>query len=115
MQYDFTFDAKEKILGRLASQVALALRGKTQADFVPSRTNLPRVVVKNASQLRFNEARLKKKMFWSYSGYPSGRHEQMAWDVAKNNPAELIRRAVWGMLPGNKLREKMIKRLKFER
>lgn len=111
MTYDFVFDAKDQILGRFASRVALALRGKTKANFLPSRTRLPRVLVKNVSSLRFNEQRLKASAFWRYSGYPSGRHEKTAWEVAQKNPLEVLRHAVWGMLPKNKLRSRLIKNL----
>lgn len=111
MNYDFVFDAQGQILGRLASQVALALRGKVKANFIPSRTRLPRVLVKNVSLLRFNERRLKASALWRYSGYPSGRHEKTAWEVAQQNPKELLRHAVRGMLPKNKLQPRMIKNL----
>ena len=109
--YDFVFDAKDKTLGVLASQVALALRGKTKADFLPSRTQLPRVLAKNVAHMRLNEKRLKASVFWRYSGYPSGRHEKTAWEIAKSDPRELLRHAVWGMLPKNKLQSRMIKNL----
>ncbi|HEY4497426.1 MAG TPA: 50S ribosomal protein L13 [Candidatus Paceibacterota bacterium] len=111
--YDFIFDARDQTLGRLASQVALALRGKTKANFLPSRTTLPHVLVKNVYFLRFNEKRLKASTFWRYSGYPSGRHEKMAWEVAQQNPQEVLRHAIWGMLPKNKLQSRMIKNLTF--
>ena len=111
MNYHFVFDAKDQIVGRLASRVALALRGKNRADFLPSRTQLPRVLVKNVASLRLNERRLKADVCWRYSGYPSGRHEKTAWEVAQRNPKELVRHAVLGMLPKNKLQSRMIKNL----
>ena len=109
---DISFDAAGKKLGRLASEIALALRGKTSADFLPNRTVFPRITVKNVDAISYrSEQKTKKTEFARYSGYPSGRRVFTAHDVLKKDQRELLRRAVWGMLPKNRLRAKMIKNL----
>ncbi|KKT29598.1 MAG: 50S ribosomal protein L13 [Candidatus Giovannonibacteria bacterium GW2011_GWB1_46_20] len=104
-------DAKGKRLGRIASGTAFALRGKTKADFLPHNTVLPKVVVKNADAVDFSEKKLKEKKFWRYSGYPGGMKLKSAHEVAQKDKREVLRRAVLGMLPHNRLRKIMIKNL----
>ncbi len=111
IQQDIIIDATKQKLGRVASEVAKSLRGKTTADFLPSRTTFPRVVVKNIDSLDLNVRRLKKESYSRYSGYPGGRHETSMMEVAEKDKCELFKRTVWGMLPKNKLRSQMIKNL----
>lgn len=115
MKKEITIDAKNKKLGRLASQAAIALRGKTSAAFLPHGTVLPKVIVKNVDAIDFSEKKLKEKKFWRYSGYPGGRKVKSAWEVARKNSAgwriEVFKHAVFGMLPRNRLKKIMVKNL----
>lgn len=111
MKAEIIIDAKDKKLGRLASEVAKTLRGKTEADFLPNRTTFPRVIVKNVDEIEFNETKLKNTFFQRYSGYPGGRKVFSAWDVAQKDKREVLKHAVWGMLHKNRLKKDIIKNL----
>jgi len=105
---EIIIDAKGKKLGRVASEAALALRGKTSADFLPNRVSFPRVFIKNIDDLNLSQEKLKKTFFVKYSGYPGGQKIKSAHSVDKN---ELLKKAILGMLKRNKLKSKMIKNL----
>ena len=107
-------DAKGKILGRLASQIAILLRGKHKRDFDPSKDMGDVVIVKNVDKMKFTGKKLKKKKYYWHSGYPGGLKERTLEEMFKKDPKWVLREAVLGMLPKNRLRKKMIKRLKFE-
>jgi large subunit ribosomal protein L13 len=111
MKKEITIDAKNKKLGRLASEVAKTLRGKTEADFLPNRTTFPMVTVKNVDEIEFNEAKMKNTFFQRYSGYPGGRKVFSAWDVAQKDKRDVLKHAVWGMLHKNRLKKEIIKNL----
>ena len=107
-------DATGKPLGRLASQIALLLRGKQRADFVPYRSGNDVVIVKNASKLILTGKKIEQKEYFSHSGYPRGERHIAFKKLAGLRPTEVLRRAVRGMLPHNRLNAQIIKRLKFE-
>jgi len=107
-------DAKGKILGRLASQIAILLRGKHKRNFDPSKDMGDVVIVKNVDKIKFTGKKLKKKKYYWHSGYPGGLKERTLEEMFKKDPKWVLREAVLGMLPKNRLRKKMIKRLKFE-
>ncbi len=107
-------DATDKVLGRLAVQIAVLLRGKQRPDFLPNRDLGDVVVVKNIDKIRITGRKLEKKEFYRHSGYPGGFKATSLAKLFQRDPAEVLRRAVWGMLPRNKLRAVQIKRLKFE-
>ena len=107
-------DAKGKILGRLASQIAILLRGKHKRDFDPSKDMGDVVIVKNVDKMKFTGKKLKKKKYYWHSGYPGGLKERTLEEMFKKDPKWVLREAVLGMLPKNRLRKRMIKRLKFE-
>lgn len=111
MKKEIIIDAKNKKLGRIASQIALALRGKTNVGFLPHVTVLPKVIVKNADAIDFSEKKLKEKKFGRYSGYPGGRRTKSALEVAQKDKRDVLKRAVSGMLPRNRLKKMMIKNL----
>lgn len=105
-------DATSKKLGRVASQAASLIMGKHLATF--KRNEIPDVVVtiENASKADITVKKLTEKEYQRYSGYPGGlKILSAAQTVAKKGYAELFRKAVFGMLPTNRLRAKMIKRL----
>jgi|SRR3989344_1399082 len=107
-----TIDAQGKTLGRIASTVAVLLRGKSLPTF---RTNvLPNVKVRviNADKLNILEKKMRGKEYARYTGYPGGLLKETLEDViAKKGTKEAIRRAVHGMLPSNKLRKEILKNL----
>lgn len=109
-----TLDASNKSLGKLAVQVAMLLRGKQKPGFVPYKDNGDFVHVKNFKQVKITGNKLEQKKYYHHSGYPGGLKEKSLSKLLEERPAEVLRKAVWGMLPKNKLRAEQIKRLKVE-
>ncbi len=109
---EIVIDAKNQKLGRVASKAAWALRGKSEAEF--SYQQLPPIEVRiiNADQLDLDSRKLKSKIYKRYSGYPGGLKEvPLEKLISRHGVAEAMKLAVWGMLPKNKLRPRMIKHL----
>lgn len=109
-----TIDVTGKVLGRLATEIAILLRGKQKPDFVPYRDMGDFVIVKNADKIKLTGKKRKEKKYYHHTGYLGGLKEVPFEKIFKRDPGEVMRRAVYGMLPKNKLRAKQIKRLKFE-
>lgn len=109
-----TIDATNKILGRLASEIAILLRGKHKPDFDPSKDMGDFVVVKNVEKIKITGKKIEQKKYFRHSDYLGGSKEIPLKKLFKERPAEVLKKAVWGMLPKNRLRKKMIKRLKIE-
>lgn len=109
-----TLDAAGQSLGRLAVKVAVALRGKHRANYQPNQDLGDFVVVKNIGQVRFTGNKLENKKYYHHTSYPGGLREVPMKKVFAENPGEVLKRAVWGMLPKNKLRAEQIKRLKCQ-
>lgn len=112
----YVIDIKEenKSLGVIATQIANMLRGKNTPQFRPNVIPAVQVVVKNASTLELSEKKLADE-YTHYTGYPSGlRHTSRSRVIEKKGYAEVLRRAVYGMLPKNKLRSQFIKNLLIE-
>lgn len=107
-------DATGKSLGRLASEIASILRGKENPDFAAYKESGDVVVVKNSGRILLTGKKLEKNTYFSHSGYPGGERHKSVKTVFEKNPGEVLRRAVLGMLPPNRLRPRIIKRLKFE-
>lgn len=105
-------DAKDKVLGRLASEIALILMGKSKVNFVPYLDNGDFVVVTNASKIKVTGKKLQQKKYIRHSGYPGGLKTQSLDEVLAKKPQQVIEHAVAGMLPGTKLGKQMIKKLK---
>ena len=108
-------DATGKVLGRLASEIAVLLRGKHKPDFVPYKDQGDFVKIKNTDKLKFTGKKFANKKYYHHSGYPGGLKAITLEKLFYKNPEEVLRKAVWGMLPKNKLRKEQIKRLRFER
>jgi len=108
-----TIDATKKVLGRLATEIAVLLRGKHKPDFVPYKDMGDFVIVKNVKDIRLTGKKIEQKKYYRHSGYPGGLKEIPVKKIFEKNPALVLKKAVFGMLPKNKLRAKMIKRLKF--
>lgn len=109
----YLVDAQEQVLGRLASQIANILRGKNKVIFTPSVDTGDFVVVVNAEKISLTGRKLADKTYYSHSGFPGGLKEITAGKLLEKKPEELIRKAVKGMLPKNKLSRHMIKKLKI--
>lgn len=109
-----TIDATDKVLGRLATQIAVLLIGKHKSTFDPSRDEGDIVIVKNADKLKITGKKMEQKKYYRHSGYLGHQKEIPLKRLFKQRPNEVLRRAVNGMLPKTRLRAKQIKRLKFE-
>lgn len=105
-------DAKDKVLGRLASDVAKILMGKNKPIFVPYLDTGDFVVVTNASQVKVSGKKSQTKRYVRHSGYPGGLRVEIFDKMIKRRPEYILEHAVLGMLPRNKLGKKMIKKLK---
>jgi large subunit ribosomal protein L13 len=111
-----TIDAQGQILGRVASNAAKIILGKHKAMFVKNAVIGEEVKVINASKIKLSGTKVKDKKYVRYSGYPGGKKEESyAMLVARRGHGEVIRRAVLGMLPKNKLQAKRIKLLTIEK
>lgn len=110
-----TIDAANKILGRLAVEIAVLLRGKNKPDFASYKDVGDFVTVKNVGKMTVSGKKMEQKKYYRYSGYPGGLKETSLKVIFEKRPEEVLRTAVSGMLPKNKLRAVQIKRLKFER
>jgi len=105
-------DAQGKRIGHIASEAASFLRGKQSPDFVPHKNTDQRVRIVNTQRLDIGESKLKNKFYTQYSGYPGGlKHESLENVIEKKGYSEIVRRAVYGMLPNNKLRGQLMKHL----
>jgi len=109
---EYTFDATEQKLGRLATQIAIVLMGKDQPDFARNKVAEVKVTVENASKMAISDKKKKQKTYDRYSGYPGGRKViNLEKLIADKGYGEALKNAVYGMLPKNKLRSRMIKNL----
>ncbi|HBP01072.1 MAG: 50S ribosomal protein L13 [Candidatus Moranbacteria bacterium GW2011_GWE1_49_15] len=105
------FDAKGKVLGRIATDVALVLSGKKKVDFTPHIDAGDSVVIINAEKVAITGNKLEGKIYHRFSGYPGGITSIALKDLLAKDPAKVFKNAVNGMLPKNKLRDRMMKRL----
>ncbi len=105
-------DAGGRVLGRVATRVAEILRGKHKTSFTPHVDGGDGVIVINAKDIRVTGRKMQDKMYKTYSGYPSGLKEYSLETMLKKKPEKVLRIAVKGMLPKNKIGRQMIKRLK---
>ncbi len=105
-------DADGKTLGRLATEVALRLRGKHKPEYTPHVDTGDYVVVLNASKVRVTGNKAKNKMYYSHSGYPGGIKSISFEHLQKKNPIQIVEKAVKGMLPRNPLGRAMFRKLK---
>jgi len=106
-------DASGKILGRLAAQIAVLLRGKGKAVFLRHMDMGDQVEVYNAKNLKFTGKKSEQKIYYKHSGYPGGLRKKSLGEKFKKDSCWVLRQAVLGMLPKNKTRSKTIKKLKI--
>ena len=104
-------DADGAILGRLATQIASTLRGKHKATFAPHLDTGDAVVVVNAAKIKVTGKKLQDKAYVRHSGYPGGFKSETLERLLERRPEEVIRRAVRGMLPQNRLGDQMARKL----
>lgn len=105
-------DAKDKVLGRLAADVASILRGKTKPTYTPHIDVGDFVVVINADKVKLTGRKLEQKKYYNHSGYMGGLRERTARQIMEKRPEEIIKHAIKGMLPKNSLGRSMFKKLK---
>lgn len=108
----FLIDADGKILGRLASKIAVILRGKNKPIYTPYVDTGDFVIVTNAKKVRLTGRKMEDKVYYQHSGYPGGLKSITARDLLKKKPEDVILKAVKGMLPKNRLGREMLKKLK---
>lgn len=108
----YVVDAKDAVLGRLATRVATYLRGKNKPVFTPNVDTGDFVIVVNAEKVLLTGKKMTDKFYYHHSGYIGGIKAEAAQDLMKRAPEKVIENAVWGMMPKNKLGRAMIKKLK---
>lgn len=109
----FVVDAQGQALGRLASRIAMVLRGKHKPTYTPHADAGDFVIVVNADKVRLTGRKLDQKMYYWHSGYPGGIKGRTARQMLDKKPEEVLVRAVKGMLPKNVLGSHMLKKLKI--
>lgn len=109
----YLVNVEEKVLGRVATQIANILRGKNKAVFTPSVDTGDFVIVVNAEKIALTGNKMADKVYYSHSGFPGGIKSITAGKLIDKKPEELIRKAVKGMLPKNKLARHMLSKLKI--
>jgi large subunit ribosomal protein L13 len=107
----YTINASERAVGRIATEVSDLLRGKNEPSFERHIDKGGFVIVENIKEIRVTGKKLDQKTYYHYSGYPGGLKEKKMGELFDKNPAEVLRKAVYNMLPKNRLRKEMIKRL----
>lgn len=105
------FDVKGQVLGRVSTKIAHALMGKSKPYFVRNLDCGDFVVVVNAKYVATTGRKEKQKMYGAFSGFPGGLKQKALWQVRQEKPTAIIRSAVFGMLPKNKLRDRLVTRL----
>jgi len=111
----YLIDADGKVLGRLATRIANILRGKMNPTFTPHQDTGDFVVVVNAAGLRLSGGKLRTKVYHRHSGYPGGVHTRTAAQELSEHPERMLREAVRGMLPKNRLGRRLVTKLKVYR
>jgi large subunit ribosomal protein L13 len=108
----YVVDAQGKILGRMATEIAKVLRGKHKPIFTPNQDTGDFVIVINARGLKLTGSKLTKKVYYRHTEYPGGIRERSAAQMLEERPEDLVRLAVKGMLPKNRLSRKLVTKLK---
>lgn len=109
----YLIDADSKTVGRLATKIAMILRGKEKPQFTPHADTGDFVVVINADKVNFTGKKWGQKTYYWHTPYPGGLKTVTAGKLHKEKPEEILWKAVWGMLPKNKWQKRLIKRVKI--
>jgi large subunit ribosomal protein L13 len=107
----FVVDAKDEVLGRLASKIAIVLRGKHKPSFTPHVDCGDNVIVINAEKIKLTGKKMAEKKYVSHSGYPGGQRFQTVEDLLSKKPEAVVERAVRGMLPKSRLGNAIFKNM----
>jgi large subunit ribosomal protein L13 len=108
----YVVDAEGQTLGRLATRIADALRGKRKPEYTPHVDTGDFVIVVNAEKIRVTGDKLHSNVYWRHSGYPGGIRSRTLEEMLARRPEEVIRKAVKGMLPRNRLARAQLRKLK---
>ena len=108
----YLVDATDRVLGRLATEIATRLRGKHKPEYTPHVDTGDHIVIVNAAKIRVTGDKINQKKYYRHSGYPGGIKETALSDELENNPERVIERAVKGMLPKNSLGRAMFRKLR---
>ena len=108
----YLVDAEGKTLGRLATQIADVLRGKRKPTYTPHVDVGDFVIVVNAEKVAVTGNKLEQKRYWRHSGYPGGIRSRTLGEMLDRRPEEVLRKAVKGMLPRNRLARQQLRKLK---
>ncbi len=111
----YLVDAQDAVLGRLATRVAILLRGKNHAMFTPNVDTGNFIIVVNAEKIKVTGKKLDQKVYYRHSGYPGGLKAETLRERLKKKPEQVILDAVWGMLPKGRLGRAIVKKLKVYR
>ncbi len=112
----YTIDATDRPIGRVATEAATILLGKNTPEFAKNVVPAVQVTVENVEKLKISEKKRSQKEYQRYSGYPGGLKIQSLQDlIDKKGYEEAMRKAIYGMLPGNKLRAERMKRVTFNK
>jgi len=109
----YLVDLKDKVLGRISTDIAKMLMGKSKSYYVRNLDCGDYVVVVNAREVKVTGNKEDQKKYYRHSGYPGGFREETFKKLMSRRPEEIIKHAVRGMLPQNKLRDRLLKRLKI--
>ncbi len=109
----YVVDASEKVLGRLATEIARRLRGKHKAEYTPHVDTGDYIIVTNAEKVAVTGRKFKEKMYYHHTGHPGGIKSISFDKLQAKNPVRIIERAVKGMLPKNPLGREMYRKLKI--
>jgi large subunit ribosomal protein L13 len=110
----YTIDAEGKVLGRLATEIVGLLRGKNKPDFMPNKDSNNYVIIKNVEKIKVTGRKMEQKEYFHHTGYLGRDKHILMKTIFEKKPSEILRKAVSGMLPKNRLRDKQLSRLKFD-
>jgi len=105
-------DATDKVLGRLASQIAQVLKGKHRPTYAPHMDMGDHIVVVNVEKIRVTGSKADKKVYHRHTGYPGGLRTTSFERMMEDHPDRILKKAVWGMLPNNRLGRQLLKKLR---
>lgn len=108
----YIIDAKGQVLGRLATKIAKIIYGKNKKNFMPNIDMGDYVVLVNAKDIKVTGRKMENKIYWRHTGYPGGIKKRTFKEVLQTHPEEVIKRAVKGMLPKNKIARESFRRLR---
>ncbi|MFN3505790.1 MAG: 50S ribosomal protein L13 [Caldimicrobium sp.] len=109
----YLIDAKNQVLGRLAAKLAYLLQGKHRPDYTPHVDQADFYVIINAEKIKLTGKKIDQKVYWRHSGYMGGLKLETARQLLQKKPDQLIYLAIKGMLPKNRMRNKLLKKVKI--